>query len=70
MSDPYRTPPECDHGVVFNATEWSQLGEAGTDVPPIEVRRRWPRLEGECPLGCGYRGIAYASMLHYLAGDW
>jgi hypothetical protein len=35
-----------------------------------EVRRRWPRLHGDCPKGCGYCGIAYASFAHYAAGGW
>ena len=53
----------CDHGVTFDAA-WAQGRSAG------EVRRRHPRLHGPCPRGCGYSGIAYASMEHYLAGDW
>jgi len=63
MSDPYRTPPECDHGVAFDLN-------AAENVPWSEVRKRWPRLDGECPKGCGYRGIAYASMAHCVCGDW
>lgn len=35
-----------------------------------EVRARWPRLNGLCPKGCGYNGIAYASADHYIYGDW
>ena len=35
-----------------------------------EVKKRWPRLNGACPLGCGYVGIAYASPAHYEIGDW
>lgn len=35
-----------------------------------EIRKRWPRLCGECPKGCGYNGIYYASMEHYTYGDW
>jgi hypothetical protein len=34
------------------------------------IRRRFPRLDGPCPLGCGYVGIAYASAEHYGYGDW
>lgn len=63
--NPYRTPAECDHGVIFD-----QATADAERLPPHEVRKRWPRLDGECPLGCGYRGIAYASMTHYLYGDY
>lgn len=54
---------ECDHGVTFDA-------EAARGLDEQEVRRRWPRLHGTCPRGCGYVGIAYASALHYIMGDW
>lgn len=53
----------CDHDVTFDEKE-----AKGLDA--YEVRRRWPRLTGVCPKGCGYNGIAYASYLHYLSGDW
>lgn len=37
------------------------------------VRRRWPRgwftKKKPCPK-CGYVGIAYASYMHYILGDW
>lgn len=56
----------CTHGVVFDEEEYRRT----PNMDPYEVRKRWPRLFGECPLGCGYSGIAYASHLHYLAGDW
>ena len=35
-----------------------------------EVRAKFPRLHGLCPKGCGYNGIGYASMEHYVMGDW
>ena len=54
---------ECDHGVAFDSEAWRGLSA-------YEIRKRWPRLMGQCPKGCGYVGIAYASYLHYLAGDW
>jgi len=54
--------PRCTHGVAFDPKD--------TRLPIAEVRRRYPRLNGDCPLGCGYHGIAYASMAHYVAGDW
>jgi len=34
------------------------------------VRRRFPRLAGPSPKGCGYSGIYYASWAHYSMGDW
>lgn len=55
--------PECDHGVSFDEEAAEKL-----DVP--EIRKRWPRLDGTCPKGCGYVGIAYASQAHYIYGDW
>jgi hypothetical protein len=54
---------ECDHGVVFDA-------EAARGLSSQEVRARWPRFFGTCPLGCGFYGCAYASMEHYISGDW
>lgn len=55
--------PGCDHGVAFDR-------EASKGLDAYEVRRRWPRLDGKCPKGCGYSGIAYASSEHYYSGDW
>ena len=73
----------CDHGVTFDAGEARKVlervtvGHADAAVAFImgnpnaaEVRRRWPRLQGNCPKGCGFHGIAYASYEHYLTGDW
>lgn len=56
---------ECDHGVVFDedAAEAEQLSSH-------EIQKRWPRLTGLCPLGCGFNGIGYASFKHYVYGDW
>lgn len=54
---------ECDHGVTYDPTY-------GRMMLNYEVRERYPRLDGECPRGCGYKGIAYASYEHYVAGDW
>lgn len=53
----------CNHGVTFDR-------EAARGCDEHEVRRRWPRLDGACPLGCGYEGIGYAGKLHYVMGDW
>lgn len=56
----------CDHGVCFDEDAFRQHENMSAE----EVRKRFPRHFGECPKGCGYNGIAYASMLHYIAGDW
>lgn len=57
------TQCRCDHGLTFDA-------EAAGGLDEYAVRKRWPRLFGACPKGCGYSGIAYASTAHYIAGDW
>jgi hypothetical protein len=62
MPDPYRTA-ECDHGIVFDP-------EAAKGKTASEIKQRWPRLFGVCPKGCGFEGIAYASTLHFISGDW
>lgn len=54
---------ECDHGITFDI-------EKTMDLSANEVRILYPRLFGKCPKGCGYDGIAYASMEHYVSGDW
>jgi hypothetical protein len=74
----------CDHGLTFDE-EAAQLisqetpgydtGDPAVDFimgspASDEIRRRWPRLCGECPKGCGYNGIAYVSHAHMLYGDW
>lgn len=60
-SGPYREA--CDHGVTFDE-------EAAKGLDAYEVRKRWPRHYGVCPRGCGFTGIAYASYMHYISGDW
>lgn len=54
---------DCDHGVTFDY-------EAAKGLSAPEVKARWPRGYGQCPKGCGYVGIAYASYEHYICGDW
>ncbi len=54
--------PHCDHGATFDR-------EAARGLSSEEVRARWPRFFGLCK-ACGYYGIAYASMEHYVMGDW
>ena len=53
----------CTHGVTFDS-------EASQRLSSDDVRKKWPRLSGECPLGCGFNGFGYASLEHYIAGDW
>lgn len=73
----------CDHGVTFDEAEARKLVEATPNLkadPGLsfvlgspatsKIRKLWPRLNGTCPKGCGYVGIAYASRAHYLYGDW
>lgn len=57
---------DCNHGVSFDADD--EAYKAGMSAR--EVRKRWPRLDGACPKGCGFSGIAYASFTHYISGDW
>lgn len=71
---------KCDHGVTFDPVESAKIlaGWGADDAVSFimgnpganEVRKRWPRLIGTCPKGCGFHGIAYASFEHYVAGDW
>lgn len=76
---------KCDHGVTFDEDLCYQAHRAfraaiavctpeeqakGEAAFTREVRHRWPRLDGPCPKGCGYCGIAYASTAHYIMGDW
>lgn len=74
---------KCDHGVTFDEEEAKKLLEApyqGSGDPALdfimghpataEIRKRWPRMEGQCPKGCGFYGCAYASYAHYIYGDW
>jgi len=53
----------CDHGITFDETR-------ARGLTANEIRSRWPRLEGTCKKGCGYHGVAYASFIHYVCGDW
>lgn len=70
----------CDHGLKFDLVEAEKIYGSWSpkDAVPFiagnpktaEIRRRFPRLFGKCPKGCGYEGIAYVSMDHYRMGDW
>jgi len=59
------TPWQCPHEKVMPEFD----AKAAYNLDAYEVRRRWPRFEGNCP-DCGERLIAYASAAHYVAGDW
>lgn len=43
--------------------------EAAKALDSYDVRKRWPRLDQECP-DCKARVISYASFEHYIAGDY
>lgn len=59
---------QCSHGIVFDLEEVKKM-KGGA----MEVRTRYPRgyftAENPCST-CGFVGIAYASEMHYLYGDW
>ena len=53
----------CQHGITFDQDVAAQFTTS-------EIRERWPRLHGPCPLLCGYTGYHYASQAHFHMGDW
>lgn len=57
---------KCSHGVAFDV-------DAAKSCSVATIRAQWPRgyftPEKPCPQ-CRYVGIAYASMAHYVYGDW
>lgn len=55
----------CDHAACMPTFD----AVAARDLPSEEVRKQWPRFQGECP-SCGLRMITYASYEHYIMGDW
>ena len=54
---------ECDHGVKFDQQEADKL------TSDVEIRKKFPRFEGKCS-ACGFEGVAYASKMHYIYGNW
>lgn len=70
----------CDHGLTFDLAVAEEIYGSWRPTDAVsfivgnpksaEVRKRFPRLSGKCPKGCGYEGIAYVSMDHYRMGDW
>lgn len=73
---------QCKHGVMFDVEQAKAImaevrevnkGRSSIEVAALmvqEIRNRFPRLHGRCPLGCGFEGICYASTDHYVFGDW
>lgn len=61
--DALHDPEPCDHGITFDLRE-AKAYTIG------EVRHKFPRLDGKCPKDCGFEGIGYASMAHFIYGDW
>ena len=55
----------CDHGLYFDRVYADRLGLSAS-----RIRELYPRLDGMCPQGCGFRGIAYLTLDHYVYGDW
>lgn len=43
--------------------------ELSKEMDSSAVRKTYPRWHGTCAL-CGFKGIRYASYMHYLCGDW
>lgn len=57
--------PKCEHPKVIPAFD----AEKAKTMTSSEIRKTYPRFGGKCP-DCEYQGIIYASMTHYIAGDW
>ena len=59
-------PSACKHSkLVIPAFD----AAAACRLSAEEVRRQWPRLEERCP-DCLSLIIGYASIEHYIFGDW
>lgn len=56
----------CDHVSCIPAFDLEALG---SDASSDAVRKKFPRFSGECP-ECGQFVISYASLEHFLMGDW
>lgn len=57
--------PECAHDGITPAFD----EDAAKGLSAREVRKRWPRFEGQCP-ACRQHVVAYASWAHYIYGDY
>jgi hypothetical protein len=53
----------CDHGLIFDKEKAKGLSKE-------EVRKLFPRLDGDCPNECGFSGTGYVSYSHFLALDY
>ena len=60
-----RIIPECEHPKVMPSFD----SDKAKTMSASEVRKTYPRFGGKCP-DCDYEGILYASMIHYISGDW
>jgi|SRR5882672_520664 len=62
---PYRFAyvPACDHGLTFDESTAQHMDRD-------TIRKCYPRLDGECPKACGFNGITYVSVAHFLGGEW
>lgn len=63
---------ECQHGVTYDHRYVLERHDTAAGITAEEIRERWPRLDGKCPLGCGYEGYYYATMNHFSwgYGEW
>src|SRR5262245_54170191 len=61
---------ECEHGVTYDHAQVLAQHATPKQMTGKEIRERWPRLDGKCPIGCGYDGVYYYSMNHYTWGEW
>lgn len=64
-TDPITGLSVCGHASVMPTIKDADLGA----LSPHEVRAKYPRFMGACP-SCGEQVILYASLLHYVAGDY
>lgn len=55
----------CDHSIATPTFD----ERAAEGLSSSEIRKRWPRFMGSCP-SCGEPVILYASLSHFLEGDW
>jgi hypothetical protein len=58
---------ECQHGITYDHALVIEQHRNSEDTE-VFIRERWPRLNGKCPLGCGYEGLYYATLNHYSWG--
>jgi len=66
-ASPMTDKPKCPHDSI--KVEFDEETANREKLSDTEIRRRWPRFYGKCP-DCGQMLIKYASMAHYVYGDW